>query len=79
MQHWSIGRKYASVFALIMVIFLTSFIYLSTVLTNLQGAINLAEEKSDYAIMISEMGSSFRQKYIIITDYIIDHASGIFI
>ena len=70
MQHWSIGRKYASVFAFIMVIFLGSLIYLSTVLTNLQGAINLAEEKSDYAIMISEMGASFRQKYIIITDYI---------
>ena len=70
MQHWSIGRKYASVFAFIMVIFLASFIYLSTVLTDLQKAINLAEEKSDYAIMISEMGSSFRQKYIIITDYI---------
>ncbi len=70
MQHWSIGRKYASVFAIIMAIFLASFIYLSTVLTNLQDEINLAEEKSDYAIMISEMGASFRQKYIIITDYI---------
>ncbi|WLR56427.1 methyl-accepting chemotaxis protein [Mesobacillus subterraneus] len=72
MQHWSIGRKYASVFAFIMVIFLASFIYLSSVLSNLQGVINLAEEKSDYAIMISEMGASFRQKYIIITDYITD-------
>lgn len=70
MQHWSIGRKYASVFAFIMVIFLGSFIYLTTVLSNLQNAINLAEEKSDYAIMVSEMGASFRQKYIIITDYI---------
>ena len=70
MQHWSIGRKYASVFAFGMVIFLGSFIYLSTVLTNLQDAIDLAEEKSDYAIMISEMGASFRQKYIIINDYI---------
>ncbi|MCM3665406.1 HAMP domain-containing methyl-accepting chemotaxis protein [Mesobacillus subterraneus] len=72
MQHWSIGRKYASVFAFIMVIFLGSFIYLSSVLSNLQDAIDLAEEKSDYAIMISEMSSSFRQKYIIITDYITD-------
>lgn len=72
MQHWSIGRKYASVFAFIMVIFLGSFIYLSSVLNNLQNAIDLAEEKSDYAIMISEMSSSFRQKYIIITDYITD-------
>ncbi|WP_079509658.1 methyl-accepting chemotaxis protein [Mesobacillus jeotgali] len=70
MQHWSIGRKYANVFAVIMVIFLGSFIYLSSVLSNLQGAIDLAEEKSDYAIMISDMGASFRQKYIIITDYI---------
>ncbi|MCM3122312.1 HAMP domain-containing methyl-accepting chemotaxis protein [Mesobacillus sp. AQ2] len=70
MQHWSIGRKYASVFAFIMVIFLGSFIYLSSVLSNLQDAIDLAEEKSDYAIMISEMGATFRQKYIIITDYI---------
>ncbi|UYZ20682.1 methyl-accepting chemotaxis protein [Mesobacillus jeotgali] len=70
MQHWSIGRKYASVFAFIMVIFLGSFIYLTTVLSNLQNAIDLAEEKSDYAIMISEMGATFRQKYIIITDYI---------
>ncbi|RSD27358.1 methyl-accepting chemotaxis protein [Mesobacillus subterraneus] len=70
MQHWSIGKKYASVFAFIMVIFLGSFIYLSAVLNNLQGAIDLAEKKSDYAIMISEMGSTFRQKYIIITDYI---------
>jgi methyl-accepting chemotaxis protein len=70
MQHWSIGRKYASVFAFIMVIFLGSFIYLTTVLSNLQNAINLAEEKSDYALMISEMGATFRQKYIIITDYI---------
>ncbi|MBT2677598.1 methyl-accepting chemotaxis protein [Bacillus sp. ISL-35] len=70
MQHWSIGRKYASVFAFIMVIFLGSFIYLSIVLGNLQDAIDLAEEKSDYAIMISEMGATFRQKYIIITDYI---------
>jgi methyl-accepting chemotaxis protein len=70
MQHWSIGRKYASVFAFIMVIFLGSFIYLSSILSNLQDAIDLAEEKSDYAIMISEMGATFRQKYIIITDYI---------
>ncbi|MBT2660907.1 HAMP domain-containing methyl-accepting chemotaxis protein [Bacillus sp. ISL-45] len=70
MQHWSIGRKYASVFSFIMVIFLGSFIYLTTVLSNLQNAIDLAEEKSDYAIMISEMGATFRQKYIIITDYI---------
>jgi methyl-accepting chemotaxis protein len=70
MQHWSIGRKYASVFAFIMVIFLGSFIYLASVLSNLQDAIDLAEEKSDYAIMISEMGATFRQKYIIITDYI---------
>jgi methyl-accepting chemotaxis protein len=70
MQHWSIGKKYASVFAFIMVIFLGSFIYLSAVLNNLAGAIDLAEEKSDYAIMISEMGATFRQKYIIITDYI---------
>lgn len=70
MQHWSIGRKYANVFAIIMIIFLGSFVYLSTVLNNLQGAIDLAEEKSDYAIMISDMGATFRQKYIIITDYI---------
>lgn len=70
MQHWSIGRKYASVFAFIMVIFLGSFIYLSSVLSNLLDAIDLAEQKSDYAIMISEMGATFRQKYIIITDYI---------
>lgn len=70
MQHWSIGRKYASVFAFIIVIFLGSFIYLSSVLSNLQDAIDLAEQKSDYAIMISEMGATFRQKYIIITDYI---------
>jgi methyl-accepting chemotaxis protein len=70
MQHWSIGRKYASVFAFIMVIFLGSFIYLTAVLSNLQNAINLAEEKSDYAIIISDMGASFRQKYIILTDYI---------
>jgi methyl-accepting chemotaxis protein len=70
MQHWSIGRKYASVFAFIMFIFLGSFIYVTTVLSNLQNAIDLAEEKSDYAIMISEMGATFRQKYIIITDYI---------
>jgi methyl-accepting chemotaxis protein len=72
MQHWSIGRKYASVFAFIIIIFLGSFIYLSSILNNLQNAIDLAEEKSDYAIMISEMSSSFRQKYIIITDYITD-------
>lgn len=70
MQHWSIGKKYASVFAFIMFIFLGSFIYVTTVISNLQNAIDLAEEKSDYAIMISEMGASFRQKYIIITDYI---------
>ncbi|MEH7887278.1 HAMP domain-containing methyl-accepting chemotaxis protein [Bacillus sp. JJ1609] len=70
MQHWSIGKKYGSVFIFIMVIFLGSFVYLSTVLNNLAGAIDQAEEKSDYAIMISDMGSTFRQKYIIITDYI---------
>ncbi|MGA9225923.1 MAG: HAMP domain-containing methyl-accepting chemotaxis protein [Mesobacillus sp.] len=70
MQHWSIGKKYGSVFIFIMVIFLGSFVYLSTVLNNLAGAIDEAEEKSDYAIMISDMGSTFRQKYIIITDYI---------
>ncbi|MEH7441812.1 HAMP domain-containing methyl-accepting chemotaxis protein [Bacillus sp. JJ1122] len=70
MQHWSIGKKYGSVFIFIMVIFLGSFVYLSTVLNNLAGAIDQAEDKSDYAIMISDMGSSFRQKYIIITDYI---------
>jgi methyl-accepting chemotaxis protein len=75
MQHWSIGRKYANVFAIIMVIFLGIFIYLSSVLSNLQDAIDLAEEKSDYAIMISEMGASFRQKYIIITDYITEPKS----
>jgi len=70
MQHWSIGKKYGSVFIFIMVIFLGSFVYLSTVLNNLARAIDQAEEKSDYAIMISDMGSTFRQKYIIITDYI---------
>lgn len=70
MQHWSIGKKYGSVFIIIMAIFLGSFIYLSNVLNNLAGAIDQAEEKSDYAIMISDMGSTFRQKYIIITDYI---------
>ena len=70
MQHWTIGKKYGSVFIIIMAIFLGSFIYLSTVLNNLAGAIDQAEEKSDNAIMISDMGAIFRQKYIIITDYI---------
>jgi methyl-accepting chemotaxis protein len=70
MRHWTIGKKYGSVFIFIMTIFLGSFVYLSSVLSNLADAINRAEEKSDYAIMISEMGATFRQKYIIITDYI---------
>lgn len=72
MRHWSIGKKYGSVFFFIMAIFLGSFIYLSTVLNNLAGAIDKAEEKSDHALMISDMGATFRQKYIIITDYITD-------
>lgn len=70
MQHWSIGKKYGSVFIFIMAIFLGSFVYLTAVLNNLAGAIDQAEEKSDYAIMISDMGATFRQKYIILTDYI---------
>lgn len=70
MRHMSIGKKYGSVFIFIIAMFLGSFIYLSTVLTNLVQAIQQAEEKSDSAIIVSDMGAIFRQKYIILTDYI---------
>lgn len=70
MQHMSIGKKYGSVFIFIIAMFLGSFIYLSTVLTNLAEAIEQAEKKSDSALLISDMGAIFRQKYIILTDYI---------
>ena len=68
----TIGRKYGIVFIFSIIIFISVSMVIAFSLNSLTNSMAEAEKKSDDAIVISEMGSTFRQKYIIISDYITD-------
>ncbi|RSK28034.1 methyl-accepting chemotaxis protein [Bacillus sp. HMF5848] len=65
----SIGRKYATVFAFTMIIFIAVFVFMTNTIFQLMEEQEKIDNKSDAAIMISEMGSLFRQKFVLAIDY----------
>ncbi|WP_027408404.1 methyl-accepting chemotaxis protein [Anoxybacteroides tepidamans] len=65
----TIGRKYGIVFSFSTLLFVSVFIFISLLVNNMMGVVKEVEEKSDQAILITEISSLFKQKYILITDY----------
>lgn len=64
----TIGQQYGAVFAFIMLLFLFTVVMTTF---SMKGMVNFSEEvekKSDVTLQIMDMGSTFKQKYIIISD-----------
>ncbi|GMB10122.1 methyl-accepting chemotaxis protein [Thermolongibacillus altinsuensis] len=66
----SIGQKYGIVFIFTTTLFVSVFIFVALLVNNLMGVVKQVEQKSDQSILITEIASLFKQKYITITDYI---------
>lgn len=64
-----IGRKYGIVFSFATLLFVSVFIFVFLLVNNLTNVVKQVEQKSDQAILITDIGSLFKQKYIVITDY----------
>lgn len=65
----TIGKKYGIVFSFSTLLFVSVFIFVAFLVYHTTTVVKQVEEKSDQAILITEIASSFRQKYILITDY----------
>ncbi|OSX54766.1 methyl-accepting chemotaxis protein [Anoxybacillus ayderensis] len=65
----TIGRKYGIVFSFATLLFVSVFIFVFLLVNNLTNVVKQVEQKSDQAILITDLGSLFKQKYIVITDY----------
>ncbi|WP_390199967.1 methyl-accepting chemotaxis protein [Gracilibacillus marinus] len=64
----TIAKKYAFLFSVVLVIFVCSTVMTIVSIQNLLHESNNVDKKSDASIVISEMGSVFKQKSIIISD-----------
>ncbi|KFZ42224.1 methyl-accepting chemotaxis protein [Anoxybacillus flavithermus] len=65
----TIGKKYGIVFSFATLLFVSVFIFVFLLVNNLTNVVKQVEQKSDQAILITDLGSLFKQKYIVITDY----------
>ncbi|MBW7651122.1 methyl-accepting chemotaxis protein [Anoxybacillus sp. ST4] len=65
----TIGRKYGIVFSFTTVLFVSVFIFVALLVHNLTNVVKQVEQKSDQAILITDLNALFKQKYIVITDY----------
>jgi len=68
----SIGRKYGIVFSFSTFLFVSVFIFVCLLVDNIMNVMKQVEEKSDQSILITEIAGLFKQKYIVITDYMIN-------
>ncbi|MGJ7034233.1 methyl-accepting chemotaxis protein [Anoxybacillus eryuanensis] len=68
-QTMTIGKKYGIVFSFATLLFVSVFIFVFLLVNNLTNVVKQVEQKSDQAILITDIGSLFKQKYIVITDY----------
>ncbi|MDP4084543.1 MAG: methyl-accepting chemotaxis protein [Bacillota bacterium] len=74
MNKLSIGQKYATVFAVTLFLFLLAFIYIAF---TVKGSMNVSKDvqkKDSESLEIMEMSSTFKEKYIALTDYITNPA-----
>nr|WP_185806982.1 HAMP domain-containing methyl-accepting chemotaxis protein [Bacillus sp. HMF5848] len=65
----TIGRKYGVLFSIMMCVFLGVFAFISYTILDLMDEFEEVEAKSDAAVTITEIGSIFRQKFILTNDY----------
>lgn len=65
----TIGKKYGIVFSFSTLLFVSVFIFVALLVNNMTNVVKQVEEKSDQSILITEIAALFKQKYIIITDY----------
>lgn len=70
MGNLSIGQKYATVFTAIILLFVSAFFYISLTVKDLTNVSQQVAEKDAHTLELLEMSSTFKQKYISITDYI---------
>jgi len=68
----SIGRKYGIIFSFSTLLFVSVFIFVCLLVNNIMSVMKQVEEKSDQSILITEIAGLFKQKYIVITDYMIN-------
>ncbi|WP_461202552.1 methyl-accepting chemotaxis protein [Anoxybacillus sp. TBDG-1] len=65
----TIGKKYGIVFSFATLLFVSVFIFVFLLVNNLTNVVKQVEQKSDQAILITDLNALFKQKYIVITDY----------
>ncbi|MBB6177337.1 methyl-accepting chemotaxis protein [Anoxybacillus tengchongensis] len=68
-QTMTIGKKYGIVFSFATLLFVSVFIFVFLLVNNLTNVVKQVEQKSDHAILITDVSALFKQKYIVITDY----------
>ncbi|CUA79117.1 methyl-accepting chemotaxis protein [Anoxybacillus suryakundensis] len=68
-QTMTIGEKYGIVFSFATLLFVSVFIFVFLLVNNLTNVVKQVEQKSDQAILITDLNALFKQKYIVITDY----------
>lgn len=73
----TIGRKFGILFLIAILIFTGAFLSIASTIQTLNSQLKTVVDKNDGTLFISEMGSVFRQKYILITDYIADPSPSI--
>ncbi|MBS2968538.1 hypothetical protein J9317_07185 [Metabacillus sp. KIGAM252] len=66
----SIGRKYGLVFYTCLTLIIIAFIFILFSLSSTLHTINTAERKSNDALKVAGASAIFKQKYIVITDYL---------
>lgn len=65
----SIGRKYGRVFTISLSIFVIAFLFILYTIHSLLLTVQTVEQKTTSSINVTNMAAVFKQKYIIITDY----------
>ncbi|WP_338781306.1 methyl-accepting chemotaxis protein [Metabacillus sp. FJAT-52054] len=66
----SIGRKYGLVFYTCLTLIIIAFIFILFSLSSTLQTVKTAERKSDDALKVAAASAIFKQKYIVITDYL---------
>ncbi|MGG3843232.1 methyl-accepting chemotaxis protein [Anoxybacillus kestanbolensis] len=65
----TIGKKYGIAFSFATLLFVSVFIFVFLLVNNLTNVVKQVDQKSDQAILITDLNALFKQKYIVITDY----------
>lgn len=71
-KNLSIKWKLSFIFTIIIGIFLLGFFYVLKQFSSIEQDVNSLNTTSDSAIIVSQIGSEFRSKYIQVTDFIIN-------